>query len=177
MDGNIGVKSRVGLGTSFTVTISFKINNEVKEPENNEPCNQVKDISLLNKRILLCDDNDLNRVIVFMLLNKYGVIIEEADEGYKAINKFTTSAKGYYDLILMDIQMPGLNGYETSRKIRNSKHPDSLSIPIIALTANAFSEDIEKARAAGMNFHLGKPISNDKLIKAIKKVWDKSEFN
>ena len=117
-----------------------------------------------NKRILLVDDNDLNREIACEILKMTHVQVEEAQNGEQAVQMFADSEEKYYDMILMDIQMPVMDGHEATRKIRQMKRPDAVSIPIIAMSANAFVEDIESSRQAGMNAHISKPVNIAKLL-------------
>lgn len=125
--------------------------------------------SLTGKRILLAEDNELNREIATELLEMEGIIIESVENGALAVSAFEASPFGYYDAILMDIQMPVMNGYEATVKIRNSGHKDALKIPILALTANAFNEDVGKAYSAGMNEHIAKPIDIKILTESLQK--------
>ena len=110
------------------------------------------------------DDIDINRLIVIEQLQGTGLIIEEADDGQHAVEAFTASPEGHYCLILMDVQMPKMNGYEATKKIRALQRADAQSVPIIAMTANAFKEDVDAALEAGMTAHLAKPLENDKLM-------------
>lgn len=119
------------------------------------------------KRFLLAEDNELNREIAIELLGKTGVAIDCAVNGQEALSLFTASPAGYYDLILMDIQMPVMNGYDAARAIRAGTHPDARKVPILAMTADAFREDVESAFAAGMNGHLAKPIEVDVLFETL----------
>lgn len=120
------------------------------------------------RRFLLAEDNELNREIAVELLSVTGAAMETAVDGKEAVEKFTVSLPGYYDLILMDVQMPEMNGYEATKAIRALERPDALSVPILAMTANAFSEDVEKSLACGMNGHISKPID-------LKEVFEKIE--
>ena len=126
------------------------------------------------KRILVVEDNALNREITRELLEQEGVVVEEAEDGDVAVEKVKWSTKGYYDLILMDIQMPRMNGYEAAKTIRNLPNPAHNSIPIIALTANAFEEDRQDALDAGMNNHVAKPIRKSELKRAIEGCLEKN---
>ena len=125
--------------------------------------------SLLGKRILLVEDNDLNREIAKELLEMKGVVVESAENGQLAVEAFESSAPGYYDAILMDIQMPVMNGYDATIKIRNTEHKDAKGIPILALTANAFTEDVSKSHSAGMNDHIAKPVDIRILTEILQK--------
>ena len=131
---------------------------------------QFKPQTYTGKRLLLAEDNELNREIAVELLKMSGVEIDCAENGREALDCFLDSPMGYYDLILMDIQMPVMNGYEAVKLLRASDHPESKKIPIIAMTANAFREDIEEALAAGMDGHVAKPIDIDILYKTLKDV-------
>ena len=127
------------------------------------------DSELCGRRVLLAEDNELNREIVIELLSPKGVLIDSAENGEQAVEKFRASESGYYDAVLMDIQMPVMNGYEATGEIRLSKREDAKTIPVIALTANAFVADISKARNVGMNDHIAKPVDIDHLVDVLKK--------
>lgn len=128
-----------------------------------------RESSLDGKRILLVEDNQLNREIAIELLSTMGVEVETAVDGAVGVERFRQSEKGYYDLILMDVQMPNMNGYEATRQIRALSRWDAASVPIVAMTADAFAEDVEAAKRAGMNSHLPKPFNLDSLYKEIGK--------
>ena len=160
MNGTITVKSKLGEGTEFDVCLTFRP----------LPVQTEADIeaALQGKHILLVEDNKLNQEIAQTILTEAGFVIDTADDGTVAVEKLRQSAAGQYDLVLMDIQMPLMDGYEATRQIR-SLDTEIASIPIIAMTANAFDEDKEKALATGMNGHLAKPINICLLKKAIAK--------
>ena len=123
------------------------------------------------KRILLAEDSALNRMIVLSLVGEAtGAIIEEAEDGLKAVEMFANSPVNYYDLILMDLMMPNMDGYEATRTIRAMERPDAERIPIFAVTANAFTEDVEKCLAAGMNTHIAKPIDVTEIYRKMAQV-------
>lgn len=122
-------------------------------------------IDLTGKRALLVEDHEINRMIATMLLKKVGMAVECAENGQEAVDMFTASPPGHYDIIYMDIQMPVKNGYDAAKEIRASAHPQAMVIPIVAMTANVFAEDVERSRVAGMNAHIGKPIQPDELFK------------
>ena len=122
------------------------------------------------RRILLAEDNDLNREIAAEILEEAGFEIEEAEDGGTALEKVRASEPGYYDLILMDIQMPIMDGYEASRAIRSLENRELAGIPIIAMTANAFEEDRKAALEAGMDGHLAKPLDLDMLFAVLEKM-------
>lgn len=125
---------------------------------------------LKGKKILLAEDNELNREIAVELLKEEGFILDTAEDGTIAVEKMRTAKPGQYDLILMDIQMPIMDGYEATRQIRKSENPEIAKIPIIAITANAFEEDRQKALEAGMNEHVSKPIDLERLLEVLKNV-------
>jgi CheY-like chemotaxis protein len=161
----------VGVGTEFTFT--FKAEKaDIKEVKSK------KEISLLpelkGKRILVVEDNMINREIARELLEDEGFIIEEAEDGTVAVSMLESKEKGYYEFVLMDIQMPIMNGYTATRKIRGSDNTDIADIPIIAMTANAFSEDKKNAFDAGMNEHIAKPLDIDNLIDVLNKVYEET---
>lgn len=165
MGGSIDVKSVSGKGTKFTLNLSFK--HASKEESSNATLDEY---SLNNKRILVVDDNDLNYEIVYELLSALGAVVERSINGLDAYKKVEISSIGYYDLILMDVQMPIMNGYDSAKKIRMIDNKALANIPIIAMTANAFDEDINEALASGMNGHVSKPIEFEKLLFEICKI-------
>ena len=153
MGGEIAVDSSPGKGSTFRFAIQLT-------PAELTPCATDELImpNLEGKRILLAEDVEINRTILKEFLSETKLSIEEAVDGLMAVDAFTASAPGHFDLIFMDIQMPNLDGYEATRQIRALDRPDARHIPIIALTANAYKEDMEHATEAGMNAHLSKPI-------------------
>lgn len=169
MDGRIEVQSKLGKGTTFTVTIPHKI-AQVQDVKMEAPL-LVNPKKFKGKRILLVEDNELNMEIATELLQEFGFIIEHAEDGLICIDKLA-KAKNNYDLILMDVQMPNLDGYATTKKIRHMKDKTKANIPIIAMTANAFEEDRKNALEAGMNGHLAKPIEMPKLMEMLTKVFE-----
>lgn len=159
MDGSISVESEVGKGTAFTITMKFPIATEEQIAGWHKTKQQVVEgISFVGKHILLCEDQPLNVKISKHLLEEKGAIIDIAENGQVAVDKFSSSALGYYDAILMDIRMPVMDGITATRIIRDLSRKDAATVPIIAMTANAFDDDVEKTRSAGMNAHLSKPI-------------------
>ena len=156
MNGRIDVQSEVGKGSSFCVTIPFGIcKAALPDPDQTDAANEV---DFKKIRILLVEDNDLNRELATVLLGDAGITVETAENGQTAVNAFLGHEPYYYDAILMDVMMPVMDGLSATRAIRASSAADARSIPVIAMTANAFEEDIRKTQNAGMNAHLSKPI-------------------
>ena len=163
MGGEIIAQSNPGEGSSFEFTLDFPNVAEIIEEDTK------KDITpdLSGKKILLVEDVEINRIILKELLAETNVKIEEAADGDEAIVIFDTRPINYYDLVFMDVQMPVMDGYEATRRIRSLNRPDAQTIPIIAMTANAYKEDIEKAYISGMNGHLAKPIDLTRVMKIL----------
>ena len=167
MGGKIEVSSRQGIGSTFTVEIPLRIAEQVLT-EKEEKLR--KEMDLHGLHVLLAEDNDLNAEIAVSLLEEQGMIVTRAADGKSALLQFCNTAPGTFDLILMDVMMPEMNGYETTKAIRNlSDRPDGKEIPIVAMTANAFAEDVQAALDAGMDDHVAKPMDMDILISAIEK--------
>ena len=167
MGGSIHVTSVQGSGSTFTVDLPFGKVKESGELARFSDINgrddlakdcYVIDYDFKGKRILLVEDNELNREIAEELIGATGASVESAEDGVQAVEKFKESAEGYYDLILMDVQMPHMDGYEATRCIRALGRSDAQKVPIFAMTANAFAEDVQKSREAGMNAHISKPL-------------------
>ena len=170
LGGTIEVESELGKGSTFAVTLKYRIADEsyyVKNnAENPETCSEI----LEGKNILLAEDNDLNAEIAEVILERAGLKIERVEDGIQCVNRIMKMPAGTYDMILMDIQMPQMDGYKATRVIRRLPDKDKACIPIIAMTANAFEEDKRKAIAAGMNGHIAKPIQVDKLLSTLKTI-------
>lgn len=166
MGGTITCESQAGVGTEFVVTFTAKVEGGFEK----ETKHIFDNVSFKGKRILLVEDNELNREIARALLEAKGFLIEEAEDGAVAVEKMKKVPSGYYDLILMDVQMPYMNGYDATKEIRKLDNEGLSSIPIIAMTADAFREDQKKAIEAGMNGHLAKPIDLEKLFKLLLKL-------
>jgi len=169
MGGTIEMKTEQGKGTTIVVTMSHKI---VEHPEQfvNGKLQNEEELNLDNlfaKRILLAEDNDLNAEIAMAILCDAGLVVELAEDGLQCVKMLSESEPGYYDLILMDVQMPNMNGYEATRAIRALPDSTKSRIPIVAMTANAFDKDKRDAFAAGMNGHLAKPINVAELMKTL----------
>ncbi len=168
LGGTIEVESELGKGSTFTVTLKYRIADESyyekNQAENPETCSEI----LEGKNILLAEDNDLNAEIAEVILERASLKIERVEDGIQCVNRMMKMPAGTYDMILMDIQMPQMDGYKATRVIRRLPDRDKACIPIIAMTANAFEEDKRKAIAAGMNGHIAKPIQVDKLLSTLK---------
>ena len=164
MGGNITVISEKNIGSVFTVDIPFDIDSDSETDESNDNIPE----SFEGKRVLLVEDNDLNQEIALYMLKEKGFDVDTADNGKEAVGKFLSSKLFFYNLILMDIMMPVMNGLEATRVIRSSGRSDS-SIPIIAMTANAYEEDKKECIEAGMNEHIAKPLEESELMAAISR--------
>ena len=169
LGGIIDVESELGKGSTFTVTLKHRIADEryyvKKHVENLEICSEI----LEGRNILLAEDNDLNAEIAEAILERAGLKTERVEDGIQCVNRIMEMPVGTYDIILMDIQMPEMNGYKATQEIRRLPDRDKACIPIIAMTANAFEEDKRDAIAAGMNGHIAKPIQVDKLLSILSK--------
>lgn len=172
MGGELKVESELGVGTTFTFTLEFTNISDDKakeiEKKNTTKAKVVKE-KLVGKKILLCEDHPLNAEIAKRLLEKAGCIVDWAQNGKIGVNKFSESKEYYYDAVLMDIRMPEMNGIEAAMAIRAIERADSKAIPIIAMTANAYDEDIRNSYEAGMNAHLAKPVEPNKLYETLEK--------
>ena len=167
MGGTVAVESKIGVGSTFTVTIPCRIASEDETQAKRETGSSDKK-SLSGTKILLTEDNDLNAIAV-ELLQEEGCTVDRAKDGVECVDMLEKAANGTYQLILMDIQMPVMNGYDAAKKIRRMDDPQKAGIPIIAMTANAFSEDKQAALDAGMNDHIAKPINMNVLVPTIQK--------
>ena len=168
MSGTVEVESKIGVGSTFTVTIPSRIASQ-EETQTKRETTPSDEKSLCGVKILLTEDNDLNAEIATELLREEGCAVDRAKDGVECVDMLEKAANGTYRLILMDIQMPVMNGYDAAKKIRRMDDPQKADIPIIAMTANAFSEDKQAALDAGMNDHVAKPINMNILVPTIQK--------
>lgn len=168
MGGWIQVSSAIGVGTTFTVDIPLRRAGEMHEQEISE--DEIRDMDISGIRVLVAEDNDLNAEILMELLEREGAICQRAENGQRAVEIFLSAPENSFDVILMDIQMPVMNGLEAVRAIRASDHGEAGTIPVSAMTANAFTEDIENALAAGMDAHIAKPVDMTVLKETILKL-------
>jgi signal transduction histidine kinase len=172
MNGSIEVESEENQGTTFTVTLPFKV-EEGQAPQQVELPELVLPENMSGLKILLVEDNALNREIAVSILHKLGLVVETAVDGRDAVQKFTGSLPGTYQCLLMDIQMPIMNGYEATRAIRTSSHAEASTIPIIAVTADVFEEDVARVMACGMNGYISKPVDYKKLLQVLTEILEK----
>ena len=174
MGGDVKVTSKLNVGSKFVVTIYLKIQEgeeeldeeRIKIGDIERPLDILAELKLDGKKILLVEDNEINREIAIEIISETGVDIEVATDGQEAVDIISEKGQEYYDLIFMDIQMPVKNGYEATREIRAMGYD---AIPIVAMTANAFAEDVQEAKAAGMNAHVSKPIDLMRLREVLYK--------
>ena len=166
MGGSIQVDSKKGQGTTFVVVIPMEVTKVPKQAILAE----AEAISLEGVHVLLAEDNDLNAEIAMLQLEKQGMVVKRVENGQEAVETFADQPAGSFDVILMDIMMPLMNGYEATKAIRSMEsRPDAAKIPIIAMTANAFAEDVEAAHAAGMDAHLSKPIDMEEVLQTLRR--------
>ena len=167
MHGTIELESKENVGTTFTVTIPFEIDWEESSRETAKEPQERQDVT--GRRALLVEDNELNREIAQIILEDEGLIVDCVPDGAKAVERFAVSQPGTYDYIFMDIMMPVMDGLEATRCIRAMERPDAKTVPVIAMTANAFLDDIQQSFDAGMNDHLMKPLNFEKVRQSIQR--------
>ena len=180
MGGSIKVESKPGEGSTFTVELELAIQEHEGDSGFSDDCGPhqmptADDDVVRGMHILVVDDIEINRMILTSILDTLGATCDSACNGQEAVEQFEKSRPGEYDLILMDIQMPELNGYGATRAIRASEHPSARTVPIIAMTANAFVEDVRNALESGMDAHIAKPVQIDTLKSTIQQVLDSKE--
>ena len=171
MGGTIEVESQKGVGTEFIIRLELRLQAEagVANEEGTKQHGHAEGVAeFAGKRLLLAEDNELNREIACMLLSKYGFVIDTAENGQEAVDLVAASAPNYYDLVLMDIQMPVMDGHEATRRIRNLEDKELAKVPVVAMTANAFDEDRKAAKECGMNGFISKPIHMQEVVQALR---------
>ena len=171
MGGTIEVESQKGVGTEFIIRLELRLQAEAgvaNEDGTKQHGHAEGGTEFAGKRLLLAEDNELNREIACMLLSKYGFVIDTAENGQEAVDLVAASAPGYYDLVLMDIQMPVMDGHEATRKIRSLENKVLAKVPVVAMTANAFDEDRKAAKECGMNGFISKPINMQEVVQALR---------
>ena len=164
MHGEITLQSEKNVGTTFTVHLTFALDKDAQRTEEHA---DGAEVSIRGTKVLLVEDNDLNMEIAEFMLQNEGVTVTKATDGEQAVERFAASRPGDIDVILMDVMMPVMGGLEATRRIRALNRPDAKTIPIFAMTANAFADDVERSRSAGMNEHLTKPLDAAVLVKMI----------
>lgn len=172
MDGSIEVKSEKGIGTEITIYLNFK---RVEKADAENSIAKPTVIDLTGKHILICEDHPLNMQIACKLLEKKGIVVTQAKNGQEGMDAFAQSPLSFFDAVLMDIRMPVMDGLEASNAIRQLDRPDAKTVPIIAMTANAYDEDRKKTQQAGMNAHLAKPFDPQVLYQTVIDFIDRKE--
>ncbi len=174
MGGGISVKSELGKGSEFTVVLELRLAEALQDDEEwlveNAYGDEGSRMDFRGERILLVDDNNINRQIARGILKAYGFVIDDAENGQEAVEKIEGSESGYYDLVLMDVRMPVMNGYEATRKIRAMEDETKAKLPVIAMTANSFEEDIKAAKDVGMDAHIAKPIEIPVMMEVLSDI-------
>ena len=171
MNGQITVQSRENAGTTFDLYIPVR-EAEPEEIPQNETVTERRE-NLTGKHVLLCEDNDINAEITETMLMQKGIAVDRTKDGQDGTEKFSNMPQGYYDIILMDIRMPNMDGYEAATVIRSMEREDAKTVPIIALTADAFFDDITRAKTVGMNGHIAKPIDFNELLSTMEQMLNR----
>ena len=172
MGGTITFESELGEGTTFVFRIPFQTDPDTEKREEQKAATER---SIKGLKILLAEDNDLNAEIAEAILGRAGIETERVEDGLQCVKRITEMPAGTYDMILMDIQMPQMDGYKATRVIRDLPDPEKAGIPIVAMTANAFEEDKREAAAAGMNAHIAKPIQVEQLLSTLAEIIRQQE--
>ena len=171
MGGTIEAESKLGEGSRFTVTLEYRIADKNYYEQDTEKASDMDETDgISGKHILLAEDNDLNAEIAEFILADMGLLVDRVEDGIQCVAKMEQEPAGTYDLILMDIQMPNMDGYKATQTIRKLSDPKKAGITIVAMTANAFDEDRKNAYKAGMNWHIAKPIRVDELLSALTEI-------
>ena len=172
MYGTIEVESKLGEGSKFTVTLEYRIADKSYYEQDTEKSIDMDETDRISgKHILLAEDNDLNAEIAEFILEDMGLMVDRVEDGVQCVARIEQKPAGTYDLILMDIQMPNMDGYKATEVIRGLSDKSKANIPIIAMTANAFEEDRKKALAKGMNGHIAKPVDIEKMRKILQNTF------
>ena len=167
MKGTIEISSEVGVGSTFVITIPFEIAPPPQKQQEKESTGSIEGMKLL-----MAEDNELNAEIATTLLTDRGALVTNVSDGKQALDEFTKNPPGTYDAILMDIMMPVMDGITATKAIRSLTRPDAKTIPILAMTANAFEEDAKQCFAAGMNAHIAKPDDMEFLEKTLQRIYE-----
>ena len=170
MGGTIEVMTSPGSGTEMIIRLKLKLAQEEDLPRTETAGRREREIDYTKKRLLVVEDNLINMEIAKMILTQQGFMVETAENGKIALDMVSASEPGYYDAILMDIQMPVMDGYAAARAIRALENPELASVPILAMTANAFQEDVQAAKDAGMQAHIAKPVDIRVLMEELRAV-------
>ena len=171
MYGTIEVESKQGEGSKFTVTLEYRIADKSYYERATEKFSDMDETRISGKHLLLAEDNDLNAEIAQFILEDMGLMVDRVEDGVQCVSRIEQKPAGTYDLILMDIQMPNMDGYRATEMIRGLSDKDKATIPIIAMTANAFEEDRKKALAKGMNGHIAKPVDIEKMREILQNTF------
>ena len=167
MGGTIEVESVLGKGTTFTIDLAFERTDRLRQRADESAA---PDVELDGRRMLLVEDNPMNTEIARMLLERWNIEVEHAVNGHQGVQAFSAHEPGYYDAVLMDIRMPVMDGYEATQRIRALDRPDAKTVPIIAMTADAYDDDVRRSFEVGMNAHVSKPIDREELRSTLERL-------